>query len=404
LLQKILEAAGIESASCANLLGISPVIFSQWVVGQRPIPESYVGLLATVLGVPSAEMRMTPKQAKTVSSADITPAIWYKFRGEDLGPADRECAILIRQLAFFINETEEIAQKRAIGWESLFDDLRRATDKQAPPKEQGRQAARIFAESRGLLQGARGIGDVFRGNLRSLGILVVENAFPDSKLEGCSFFVGQKSAERPCIFANSFKSTWFRRNAVLLHEVAHAIFDAANDGASVDLSNSESADISEVRAQAFAQEVIAAKEILRHAAQRNHINWNQVSPRDLARLVSEVHAEPKTLLGAAADANFIDAELAKQYSEYDISELLPQYSEHALSTEQYIKKFSQQPEWIGRRTTTVPSRTLRLPSSYIESVLQLVRDGEISRGKCAELLMIDEDTLEQRFGELAPAL
>lgn len=75
---------------------------------------------------------------------------------------------------------------------------------------------------------------MFRGNLRNKGILVIESSAQDSILEGCSFYVGPSGAERPCVFANSYRTTWFRRNRILMHELAHAIFDVESDIATLD--------------------------------------------------------------------------------------------------------------------------------------------------------------------------
>jgi DNA-binding transcriptional regulator YdaS (Cro superfamily) len=82
VLNAILEATGIDADACARLLGISPIVFAEWISGQRDIPESYALLLSDVLGVELSKIRMTFKQAQRVG--DVTPAIWYKFRGAEL--------------------------------------------------------------------------------------------------------------------------------------------------------------------------------------------------------------------------------------------------------------------------------------------------------------------------------
>ena len=50
--------------------------------------------------------------------------------------------------------------------------------------------------------------------------------------------------------------------------------------------------------------------------------------------------------------------------------------------------------------TTLPSRSLRLPVSYIARVLDAVRSLAISESKAAEMLMIDEDTFAERFSSV----
>ncbi len=404
MLDAILEATGIDSQACARLLGISPVVFGEWVAGQRSIPESYALLLSDVLGVEPSIIRMTSKQAQR--AGDLTPAIWYKFRGAELVDADRESVLLIRQLGHYQNEIEEVTGKRAVGWKPLFEDIRRSIDAQAPPSDQGRRAARMLRESTTLSQCATGIGEVFRGNLRRLGILVIESPIPDSIVEGCSFYVGPHPNERPCVFANSYKSTWFRRNMVLMHEVAHAIFDAVSCGASLDFINSgDGVDLAEQRAEAFAQEALIPKEVLHHIAQSRGVRWDTISPEDLAYLVSETHVEQRAIARAAVAGNLLPPEREVVLKSFDISDQLSAISERALSTEEYVERQGpdvKERQMLGKRTSTIPARPIRLPIPYIRGVIEALQEKVISKGRAAELLMIDKHDLDSRFGGLVP--
>ena len=402
MLQKILDATGLTAHVCASLLGIDFGVFDSWASGQRPIPESMVGLLSSVLGVKPEVITFAGKHQKSVDPGDIMPAIWYKFRGTDFGNADRECALLMRHFGYCINELEEVTEKKSVGWHVLFEEIRRSTDLQAPPREQGRQAARMYSQSRGLAQGATGIGDVIRGNLRSMGVVVIETPFPDSTIEGCSFYVGLHETERPCVFANTYSTTWFRRNAILMHEVAHAIFDAENAGASLDIRNApESLDLAEVRADAFAQEVLVPRESIRHLWQKAGANSAAVpTTLQMATIVAIAAAEQQLVIKAAIAAGLISSESAEDCRALDISSELPRLTKHALSTEEFIKVTPEASGWVGKRKTTIPSRGLLLPAPYIKSVLESYQGGDISLGKVAELLMVDEDTLHERFPEV----
>jgi hypothetical protein len=106
---------------------------------------------------------------------------------------------------------------------------------------------------------------------------------------------------------------------------------------------------------------------------------------------------------AALDAKFITEELAGHYRSFEIHDDLRALSERALSTEEYIetKRLSQfaviSPEV---RTTTVPARALRLPLPYVIKVVELAKSNDISYGKAAQMLMIDKETLLQRFGPM----
>src|SRR5205085_3529674 len=107
-------------------------------------------------------------------------------------------------------------------------------DRSAPPGVQGREAALRFRAAANLEHGCTGAGELIRPRLRQVGLVVIESPVPKSSLEGCCFEVGPEADLFPCVFANTFKSTWFRRNEILLHEVCHAIFDLENDPVSLD--------------------------------------------------------------------------------------------------------------------------------------------------------------------------
>ena len=119
--------------------------------------------------------------------------------------------------------------------------------------------------------------------------MVIETPAKESDIEGCSFFVGPAGKERPSIFANSYKSTWFRRNRVLLHELAHAIFDVESVIASLDFESHAKAedDILEKRADAFAQEALVPSNVLVHYLQRHGLKGEQLDAEGMAELVAE---------------------------------------------------------------------------------------------------------------------
>lgn len=324
MLDAILEAIGLEPERCAGLLGVSPRLFGEWLAAQRSMPASYANLLGDILGVQPSILQAATKQDRMRDVRDFTPAIWYKFRGEGLVDADREYVLLIRHLGRLQNQLENVTGKRAVGWKPLFDAIRREVNGQAPPSEQGRMAAQIFRESTGLSQCATGIGEVFRGNLRRLGIIVTESPIPESRIEGCSFYVGTHPSERPAIFANTHHSTWFRRNVILMHEVGHAVFDVPSVAASLDFSGTdELTEISEKRAQAFAQEALIPRSVLRHIAQGNGIKWTALTAEDLSVLVALTHVEQKMVVQASVNAGFVGIDEKQRLLALDISKIVP---------------------------------------------------------------------------------
>src|SRR5229473_1792448 len=223
MLQRILNSAGLDARDCAGLLGVNPEVFMAWVSGQESIPDSFLPLLSAVLSVAPSTLVNAGKSSRHLEEADITPQIWFKFRGEGLVQADRESVVLIRMMGHYLNELEEVTRQKSIQWKTIFDAIRNGVDIQAPVKEQGKTAARIFRQSTAIGHGATGAGELLRGLLRAIGILAVEIPIGNSIIEGCSFFVGAVTSPRPCIFANGHHTTWFRRNVILMHELGHAI-------------------------------------------------------------------------------------------------------------------------------------------------------------------------------------
>src|SRR5436305_766618 len=114
MLYQVLDATGIETAKCADLLGISPRLFDEWAFGKRPIPPSMLPLLSTVLGVPESALT-SARLPHGGSEADLIPAIWFKFRGDELA-SDREFVLLIRKLGHHLNELEDVTGRKSVGW------------------------------------------------------------------------------------------------------------------------------------------------------------------------------------------------------------------------------------------------------------------------------------------------
>jgi len=400
MLQKILDMAGLDPRACAGLLGIDPDVFLSWASGQDTIPESFMALLAAVLAVSPSILSDASKHSRRWAEADITPQIWFKFRGKGLVEADRESVVLIRIMGHYLNELEEVTRQKSIQWKTIFETIRNAVDIQAPVKEQGKFAARIFRQSTSLGHGATGAGDVLRGFLRAIGILAVEIPISESIVEGCSFYVGAAASPRPCVFANSHHATWFRRNVILMHELGHAIFEPFT-GASLDLVNAPGDEDIEIRAQSFAQEALVPREVLLHAAQSLGCKWNALNADSLAKLVASTHVELKTLLDAAQEAGFVDSAQVEELRRVDISSSLRKVSEHALTTEEYLEKTGiTEHVWIGKRTTTLTARPVRMPIGYVNAVVEAYQNRQISPSKAAAYLMIEENEFVQRFGDV----
>ena len=286
-LRKLIEGTGLTVNACADVLGVDRELFGRWSDFQAEIPPAYASILAATLGVRIEAL--SAKRTLPDSSFTTAPAaIWFKFRGDTFTEVDRESILLIRRLGHNANQLEQATSGQVNRtWSIQFEQVKQAVDLQSSPEEQGRIAARVFCEINQLDHGAQSSASIIRSRLRNQGIVLIESPIPDSKMEGCSFFVGDSALQRPCLFANNYKSSWFRRNAIIMHELCHAIFDRASGG-EVDLREEfesrllDQASLEEVRAKVFAQEVLLPRKVVLGICTRNGMKPNQLTKTELA--------------------------------------------------------------------------------------------------------------------------
>jgi Zn-dependent peptidase ImmA (M78 family) len=398
-LRDIIDSTKLDPAFCAELVGVATDQFQEWLTG-TPIPRFVIPELSSILGVPEKTLVSCGSgMARAQDSGAIAPAVWYKLRNERLTTCDREMVGLVRKLGYYIDQLQCIRSSRVRRFEVLFKTIRGEVDRTQPPTLQGRAAAVAFRSTADLAHGQQGIGEWVRPTLRRLGVLVVESPI-NSDVEGCSFMVGTEASQTPCVFANSYRSTWFRRNAVILHELAHAILDLENDQVAVDFKDgSKQAEFSELRAQVFAQECLVPRSLLVHVANHFGLKWSELTAEDVAHIVAHSHAEQELVLKAAFEHELIDAEELERYRHYECDALVRRLSTHALTTREFLRTYAaESPKWVAEnRNTSVGRRPLRLPSAYVGEVIGAFRCGEISLGKAAEMLMMEEDTFRDRF-------
>jgi len=408
-LRTVIEGAGLGLNACADVLGVSHEVFQQWADSQKEIPPAYASILAATLGVkPEAMTSRVLMSAR--GSARIEPAaIWFKFSGDQFQEVDRESILTVRRLGHNANQLE----KATLGqpnksWEIMFQNITRQVDLQASPRDQGKVAAKAFCELNQFGHGGKGSSEILRDRLRSQGILLIESPIPNSQVEGCSFYVGDSSAQRPCIFVNTYKTTWFRRNVIIMHELGHALFDQTSGGeidvlADVSDSVMVKSSLTEVRADAFARDTLLPQKLLLSLCNQFGIKPTTMTPQDLAVLVAESGVEKKTVVQVLFDNALIDDALVGQYLSYDIAAILRQTTDHALTTAEYIEKIGKDAAlvWENKRFTSIAKRNLLLPVPYVTAVLDAVRTFSVSISRAAELLMIDESLFFERFPAIA---
>ena len=407
-LRAVIEGAGLSLPACATTLGVDPDLFQQWADSQREMPPTYVALVSAVLGV-KAEAWSAKGTSKSRTDPKSEPAaIWFKFRGKEFTSADRESILSVRQLGHHANQLEVAVDGQANrSWTLLFKNVLEAVDLQDSPQAQGRAAARAFCGFTQFGHGGKGSAEYLRGSLRAKGILLIESPLPKSDIEGCSFLVGDSSSQRPCLFVNAYRSTWFRRNVVIMHELGHAIFDQTS-GVEIDkLSDASGSEqdnaqaFTEIRAESFARECLLPQNLILSFFSSHGVKASKLLPDSLAALVAFSGVEKKTVIEVLKSSELIDAALATTYESFDISSSLRAETLHALSTREYIDKIglASAKSWLNKRFTTTTPQRLLLPVSYVKNVLEAAMGFKISLARAAELLMIDPETFHIRFAE-----
>jgi hypothetical protein len=401
MLKEIIEAARLSPEFCATLARVPLEHFREWMDGKKQIPGFAIPELSAVLGVPEKDL-LSRKLNRPSDGSNVAPAIWFKLRDKRLGDSDREFVGLVRRLGFSMTQLDDIRNVRSSSvWSAIAQSISNQIDRSSPPALQGREAAARFRSVANLEHGQLGIGELIRPHLRQYGLVVIESPITKSSLEGCCFEIGTEGDKRPCVFANTFKSTWFRRNEVILHEVCQAIFDLANDPVSLDFVNEgEGHTISEERARSFSQECLVPRSVLLHYANQLGIHWNDLTVEQLARLVAETHVEQRVVVRAAYESGFVTDVSRERYYAYDCAPVLRSISSHTWTTREYMQSLAADtPKWIARnRTTSLGARRLRLPAGYVKQIIDATNAGEISFGKAAEMCMMDRYTFAERFG------
>lgn len=193
-----------------------------------------------------------------------------------------------------------------------------------------------------------------------------------------------------------------------MHELAHALFDQ-NAGVEIDIvanderhSNLRKDELTEARAESFARECLLPAKLILSFCSQNGVRPNKLTAQSLAGLVAFSGVEKKTVVEILRHNEFIDDVLATQYQSLDISTELREQSDRALGTKEFIEKVGLDvaASWLNKRFTTISSRKILLPVTYVKSVLEAVKTFKISIGKAAELLMVDIDTFYSRFPEV----
>lgn len=414
VLAEVLGEFDVPEGFWANLVGCSVRQLTEWRAGQRELPASVADKFARAIGVP-ADVLLNRARVEG-GAVGLLPPMWLKARAQGLGEKEHETIAKARMLAAKYDETLALLEPPSEKHRIFLNEIKSRVDVQAPATHQGAVAAAAFLDLSGLAQTQKGIGEVFRGALRARGILILETPVSSPTFEGFCVPVGTVPTSRPCLLANSYRTTWFRRNYVLLHELAHAIFDLEGATAVFDTStDTEGARgpveaaarrIAEDRADSFAMRALVSEELLVAMENRGY-KLEHLGRETFAHLIANVHAEQRTIVRAALAYNMVDDEQARDLDAIVIpNRELAAVSKHArgiaaLSREELV--YPEVQDWKDRMTT-FPVMGIRLPIPFVRLVLQALGAEKITAGKAAELLMVTREDLATRYGVHAETL
>lgn len=405
MLAEVLDSFALGREFWADFLGTSPRQLEEWASGSRQMPTSFRRKLATLLGI--SQESLSGPAIGSVRASRLVPPLWLKLREQDLGEKGFHAVAAARLLASHYEEVMRLCGALSETFRGRFQEIRNNVDPQAPAEVQGLLGAETFLAITQLGNGGRGIGEVLRGHLRAMGLLILETPLSHTNLEGFCIPVSggdERASSRPCLLANSYKTTWFRRNYVLLHELAHAIFDLDASAAMFDSSIDAAPEaavatqLAEVRADSFARHTLVPRRLL-VSLENSGFRFRQLTPNTLAEAVAFTHVEKKLLVRMAREYDLIDDSDEDRLNDLDCAAELKAVSYHArglASVERGQLIHEEIRDW-GDRRTTFPVAGLRLPVQLVRSTLEALKERRISASKAAELLMISPDELTSRF-------
>lgn len=397
MISDVVSSLGLTEDFLAHVAGCSPGQMHEWTRQQREVPTSAARKLSQAVGVPVDAIL-----GRRGNEPLKLPLLWRKAREEGVSEHGLKAIAVTRLLVARYDEVASLLENRVDTYRLLFEEIRQHVDLQDSPEDQGRAAADAFLRLTGLDQGAVGIGEVLRGALRSRGLLVIETPVNDRKLEGFCVPVGTAPNARPCLLANSYRTTWFRRNYVILHELAHAIFDLPSATAvfDVDTANPNSTTrIAEERADAFALHALLPQRLM-VAYENRGLRLATLDEAGLARFIAGTHAEQRLIVRAALRYGLLTQEQADRLGSMRISRAeLSRVTYHAVGLSDLPADKLSDPrvrEWESRKTT-FPIKGIRLPIAFVRMVLRALAEERISTGKAAELLMVTTEDLAARY-------
>lgn len=394
MFRQIVQDFGEPSDFWCDLAGCSDLMFSEWIEGTRKIPRSVARTFSQATGIDEAAFLSTEDGTHPGRSI---PSFWLRAKQAGL-PADLRTISYARLLAENHWDLLGLLGRQAPAKVEVLQAIADRANPSDTPQKQGVDAAAAFLEFTTLEKGQRGIGEVLRGCIRSLGVFILETPLNETTPQGFCLLIGEG---RACIIANTYGTSWFHRNLVILHELCHAVFEIPDSAAEFDKRIEKNGKVqtksfAEQRAEAFATNALVSRKLLMAYWDRG-LPIPYLNAPGLAKLMAEVHAEPALILRAACQHGLITTDdYRRQRSNLPNKAQRAEASPHAKSlaelTDDERQTFLRDPALFIApsaypRKTTFPINGMRLPLPFIRDVLEALNNGLISYGKAQELMM-----------------
>jgi Zn-dependent peptidase ImmA (M78 family)/transcriptional regulator with XRE-family HTH domain len=237
-------------------------------------------------------------------------------------------------------------------------------------KDHGEHAAAELRQILGYKPVELTADDVFR-DFRRIGLHIFRRKLENSRISG--LFLKHPVIGK-CVLVN-YSEDVYRQRFTAAHEVGHAILDGDSEF-NVSFENNQRALI-EIRANTFASRFLLSPEMLRKKIPTT-TKWNE---EQIANVSHQLQVNPQTLAIALKDAEIISEDVYKQITLIK----LPRQS----------KSDPELPDNLSPRSLARRQEMLQrgLSTYYIELCFDAYRQRQITKGRLAEILLVDEHEL-----------
>lgn len=300
-----------------------------------------------------------------VSAEAVTPfeqmEILYRRFGNEIQSQDRQA---IAEL-LYLCDTEQYL----LGMQGRTPAARFSCSKVGNfYKNHGKDAARALRAHLGLGDSSI-LGDVF-AVARRLGVHVFRRRLGGRNISGLTI---RHPNAGPCVLVN-FHEDPYRQRFTLAHELGHVFLDAEDDVV-VSFTKWNTKDLREVRANTFASHLLVPPRAL------DALRGRSIADDQFSALAHRLGVNGETLARGMSEAGVIDTKALEHFRQIRLAKM--DKGDPELTAELTPSQRDRKSQMLERG----------LSQFYVELCLDAYTHGWISRGRLAEALLVDEDSL-----------